>query len=115
MPGSRRRKGDTSRRLTRMMAAQSMIKFSTNSTTKLRNFLEIVPIWLLLVCFPVYAAIETCLLTLCQGNHEANCDNGADLTLCLPGQLNFTGYIAHWKYVDTILNFTTRTPSNKIK
>lgn len=30
------------------------------------------------------------------GNHEANCDNGANLTLCLPGQLNFTGYRAHW-------------------
>jgi len=25
------------------------------------------------------------------GNHEANCDNGANLTLCLPGQLNFYG------------------------
>ena len=36
------------------------------------------------------------------GNHEANCDNGADLTLCLPGQLNFTGYRAHWKWVDRI-------------
>jgi hypothetical protein len=31
------------------------------------------------------------------GNHEANCDNGSNLTLCLPGQLNFTGYRAHWK------------------
>ncbi|KAF8851428.1 Metallo-dependent phosphatase [Acephala macrosclerotiorum] len=30
------------------------------------------------------------------GNHEANCDNGADLTICPPGQLNFTGYRAHW-------------------
>ncbi|KAF4627702.1 hypothetical protein G7Y89_g10449 [Cudoniella acicularis] len=30
------------------------------------------------------------------GNHEANCDNGADLTICLPGQTNFTGYRAHW-------------------
>ncbi|OBT70844.1 hypothetical protein VF21_10156 [Pseudogymnoascus sp. 05NY08] len=30
------------------------------------------------------------------GNHEANCDNGSDLTICLPGQLNFTGYQAHW-------------------
>ena len=30
------------------------------------------------------------------GNHEANCDNGANLTLCVPGQLNFTGYRAHW-------------------
>ncbi|KFY82131.1 hypothetical protein V500_10800 [Pseudogymnoascus sp. VKM F-4518 (FW-2643)] len=30
------------------------------------------------------------------GNHEANCDNGSDLTICLPGQLNFTGYRTHW-------------------
>jgi acid phosphatase type 7 len=31
------------------------------------------------------------------GNHEANCDNGSNLTLCVPGQLNFTGFRAHWK------------------
>ncbi|KAK1757556.1 Metallo-dependent phosphatase-like protein [Echria macrotheca] len=31
------------------------------------------------------------------GNHEANCDNGSDLSICIPGQLNFTGYRAHWK------------------
>src|SRR5258706_13513071 len=104
MPGSRRRKGDTSSHSTCMMVAQSMIKFSTNFTTKLRNFLEIVPIWLPLVSFLIDTVVEVCLLTLCQGNHEANCDNGADLTICLPGQLNFTGYIAHWKYVATILN-----------
>ncbi|KFY05487.1 hypothetical protein V492_08504 [Pseudogymnoascus sp. VKM F-4246] len=30
------------------------------------------------------------------GNHEANCDNGSDLSICLPGQLNFTSYRAHW-------------------
>ncbi|KAL2020100.1 hypothetical protein VTK56DRAFT_8904 [Thermocarpiscus australiensis] len=30
------------------------------------------------------------------GNHEANCDNGSDLGICLPGQLNFTGYRQHW-------------------
>ncbi|OXV06553.1 hypothetical protein Egran_05677 [Elaphomyces granulatus] len=30
------------------------------------------------------------------GNHEANCDNGANLTVCVPGQLNFTGYRHHW-------------------
>ncbi|KAK9490467.1 Metallo-dependent phosphatase-like protein [Lipomyces doorenjongii] len=30
------------------------------------------------------------------GNHEANCDNGSELDICLPGQLNFTGYRAHW-------------------
>ncbi|SPQ27132.1 ffa39850-3af5-4b87-92ed-066b155dde47 [Thermothielavioides terrestris] len=30
------------------------------------------------------------------GNHEANCDNGSDLDICLPGQLNFTGYRHHW-------------------
>ncbi len=30
-----------------------------------------------------------------KGNHEANCDNGADLSICVPGQLNFTGYYAH--------------------
>jgi allantoicase len=35
------------------------------------------------------------------GNHEANCDNGANFALCLPGQMNFTGYRHHWKYVTT--------------
>jgi acid phosphatase type 7 len=30
------------------------------------------------------------------GNHEANCDNGSNLGICLPGQLNFTGYRSHW-------------------
>ncbi|KUJ12559.1 Metallo-dependent phosphatase [Mollisia scopiformis] len=30
------------------------------------------------------------------GNHEANCDNGANFTICPQGQLNFTGYRAHW-------------------
>jgi hypothetical protein len=39
-----------------------------------------------------------------KGNHEANCDNGADLSLCLPGQLNFTGYRAHWKYAYSTLD-----------
>lgn len=33
------------------------------------------------------------------GNHEATCDNGSDLSVCVPGQLNFTGYRQHWKYV----------------
>ena len=37
------------------------------------------------------------LTSTLQGNHEANCDNGGDLTICVPGQLNFTGYRAHWK------------------
>ena len=41
-------------------------------------------------------------LTLSQGNHEANCDNGANLSVCVPGQLNFTGYRLHWKYVHNI-------------
>ena len=82
-----------------------MIKLSTNSTTKRRNFPKIVPIWSPLVSLLVDAAVDICLLTLCQGNHEANCDNGSNLTICVPGQLNFTGYIAHWKYVDAILNF----------
>ncbi|GLB39268.1 putative iron/zinc purple acid phosphatase-like protein C [Lyophyllum shimeji] len=41
------------------------------------------------------------------GNHEANCDNGGttdhrynvsyDVSICLPGQTNFTGYINHWR------------------
>ena len=35
------------------------------------------------------------------GNHEANCDNGSDLSICLPGQLNFTGFRQHWKYVSS--------------
>lgn len=99
-----------SNHLTWMMAVQSMIKFSMNSTMKLSNFPEIVPTWLPSVCFPFYAAVEICLLTLRQGNHEANCDNGSNLTICVPGQLNFTGYIAHWKYVDTVLNFTAHAP-----
>lgn len=43
--------------------------------------------------------IQILILILHPGNHEANCDNGADLTICPPGQLNFTGYRAHWKYV----------------
>lgn len=34
------------------------------------------------------------------GNHDANCDNGGsgsyDISICLPGQLNFTGYLNHW-------------------
>src|SRR6266480_3589813 len=84
-----------------------MIKFSTHSTMKLSHFLKMFPIWLPPVCFPVYAAVEICLLTLYQGNHEANCDNGnPNVNICVPGQLNFTGYRAHWKYVDTVLNFT---------
>ncbi|KIN08412.1 hypothetical protein OIDMADRAFT_187792 [Oidiodendron maius Zn] len=30
------------------------------------------------------------------GNHEANCDNGSNLTICVAGQTNFTGFRAHW-------------------
>jgi hypothetical protein len=36
------------------------------------------------------------MLTLIPGNHEANCDNGSNMDICPPGQLNFTGYRAHW-------------------
>jgi hypothetical protein len=35
------------------------------------------------------------------GNHEANCDNGGykgyNISLCMPGQTNFTGFINHFK------------------
>jgi acid phosphatase type 7 len=35
------------------------------------------------------------------GNHEANCDNGGSsgygLEVCMPGQMNFTGYINHFR------------------
>ncbi|VVT48656.1 uncharacterized protein SAPINGB_P001886 [Magnusiomyces paraingens] len=41
------------------------------------------------------------------GNHEANCDNGGTkdkannisytVSLCMPGQTNFTGYQSHWR------------------
>lgn len=41
------------------------------------------------------------------GNHEANCDNGGttdkrfnityDVSICLPGQTNFTGFMNHWR------------------
>ncbi|ORY28956.1 Metallo-dependent phosphatase-like protein [Naematelia encephala] len=41
------------------------------------------------------------------GNHEANCDNGGTsdslnninytVSICTPGQTNFTGYINHWR------------------
>ncbi|RDW56545.1 purple acid phosphatase-1 [Coleophoma cylindrospora] len=35
------------------------------------------------------------------GNHEANCDNGGyktwNTSICVPGQLNFTGYINHFR------------------
>jgi len=42
-----------------------------------------------------------------QGNHEANCDNGGttgkvhnityDVSICMPGQTNFTGYRNHFR------------------
>ncbi|KAK9235148.1 hypothetical protein V1525DRAFT_284764 [Lipomyces kononenkoae] len=35
------------------------------------------------------------------GNHEANCDNGSNLSICVPGQLNFTGYRQHWNMPST--------------
>jgi len=35
------------------------------------------------------------------GNHEANCDNGGtggyNVSICMPGQTNFTGYINHFR------------------
>ena len=31
------------------------------------------------------------------GNHEANCDNGKNLSICIPGQTNFTGYRNHFR------------------
>jgi hypothetical protein len=108
MPGSRRSNRDTSHHLTRPTAAQSMIKSSTNSITKLREFLEIALIWLGLVSLLLVAVVDVGQLTLCQGNHEANCDNGANLSVCVPGQLNFTGYRLHWKYVDAALYFPSR-------
>jgi acid phosphatase type 7 len=77
-----------------------MIKFSTNSTVKLSNFLKSVPTWSLLVRSHIGIFNSSAPLTSFQGNHEANCDNGSNLTICVPGQLNFTGYIAHWKYVN---------------
>ena len=46
-------------------------------------------------------------LTLCPGNHEANCDNGGTTdkatgqkyneSICMVGQTNFTGYINHFR------------------
>lgn len=41
------------------------------------------------------------------GNHESNCDNGGttdsvrnityNVSICIPGQINFTGYINHFR------------------
>ena len=107
--------GDILHRSTPMITAQSMIRFLMNFTTKLKRFLEMFLILLHLVSSAVVAAIEICLLTLYPGNHEANCDNGANLAICVPGQLNFTGYIAHWKYVNTIPNFNSHALIDKIK
>jgi hypothetical protein len=55
IPGSRKRKQDTSHQPTCTITVLSMIKSSMHFTTKLPKFLKIVPIWLALVSFLIDA------------------------------------------------------------
>lgn len=95
MLGLRRRKAVTFQK-TSMIREQSMTRSSMTSTMRSKRSQEMSPTWLALVSFVALGKLENTKVDKPLGNHEANCDNGANLSLCLPGQMNFTGYRAHW-------------------